>query len=433
MIKTFFITFLFLITSLPAWATTLLRDADIEHALSQLARPILQVAGLRPNQVKILLIDDPSFNAFVLDGHHIFLNSGLVLKCRSAEMLQSVIAHEVAHIANGHISRRMQNMHVTQNAARFGVALALIAGGSNQNQGLGVGLALGISNSAQRIFHSHTQSEEIAADQTAIKYFSKLGIDTNGTLEVLNYLSDQEYLSSDRQDPYSRTHPLARDRLRVIKSQVQQNAAPPPDPSAQYWYARAYAKIFAFSQDPELVLTNSRSAISEDIVFMQNAIALSRRGKLLQAIEAVEKAQKTRPNDPFFQDLKAEILMRNRQFSGAVDVYEKAVAMAPDQALILAAYGRALLAAGHTKDALHSLKRARDLDFLNTKLLHDLALAYAKTGNRGMASLITAERFGLKGNLEDAKRHAKKAEALLPHGSPAWQRAQDMLHEHDLK
>ena len=161
---------------------------------------------------------------------------------------------------------------------------------------------------------------------------------------------------------------------------------------------------------------------------MKRAIAFSRRGKLDQALKEVEKAQEKRPNDPFFQDLKAEILMRNKQYLRAVTEYEKAVALAPDQSLVLSGYGRALLAAGKTKTALEALSKARDLDELSSRLLHDLALAHAKIGNRGMAALITAERFSLMGRFNDAKHQAEIAEALLPQGSPTWQRAQDVLH-----
>ena len=175
------------------------------------------------------------------------------------------------------------------------------------------------------------------------------------------------------------------------------------------------------------------AVISEDIAFMQRAIAFSRRGKLTQALKAIEKAQKIRPTDPFLQDLKAELLMQNKQFSQAADAYAKAVSMAPDQALILAGQGRALLAAGQTESALQPLKKAYEMDFKNITLLHDLALAYAKLENQGMASLITAERFGLKGDLKDALWHAKKAVSLLPQGSPPWQRAQDIVNSNQLK
>lgn len=72
MIKTFSLLITFFTTASPAFATSLLRDADIEHAFSELALPILQIAGLRPDQVKAMLFDDAAFNAFVIDRHHIF-------------------------------------------------------------------------------------------------------------------------------------------------------------------------------------------------------------------------------------------------------------------------------------------------------------------------------------------------------------------------
>jgi predicted Zn-dependent protease len=48
-------------------------------------------------------------------------------------------------------------------------------------------------------------------------------------------------------------------------------------------------------------------------------------------------------------------------------------------------------------------------------------------GNRGMASVLTAERYAMAGRLKDARIHAERASDLLPRGSPGWQRAQDIL------
>jgi len=92
-----------------------------------------------------------------------------------------------------------------------------------------------------------------------------------------------------------------------------------------------------------------------------------------------------------------------------------------------ASYGRALLANGNVKSALSALERARAIDFRDGSMLRDLSVAYAKTGQRGMASLITAERYALRGRLKDAGIHAKRATELLPEGSGPWQRAHDVL------
>ena len=73
------------------------------------------------------------------------------------------------------------------------------------------------------------------------------------------------------------------------------------------------------------------------------------------------------------------------------------------------------------------MEQARSLDFRNANLLRDMSLAYAQTKQTGMAALVTAERYALQGRLKDAGPHSKRAMQLLPNGSPAWRRAQDVL------
>ena len=73
------------------------------------------------------------------------------------------------------------------------------------------------------------------------------------------------------------------------------------------------------------------------------------------------------------------------------------------------------------------MERSRNLDFRNALVLRDMSQAYAKTGQNGMAALVTAERYALSGRFEDAGLHAKRAVALLPRGSATWRRAQDVL------
>lgn len=126
-------------------------------------------------------------------------------------------------------------------------------------------------------------------------------------------------------------------------------------------------------------------------------------------------------------DLRAELLMRARQFQASAQTYAKAASLAPSSPLILAGQGRALLASGNPKSAQRALEKARSRDFKNVRLHQDLAVAYAKLGNNGMASLVTAESYALQGKLKDAKLHATRAQGLLQRGTPAWQRAQDVL------
>jgi predicted Zn-dependent protease len=410
-----------------AHSAGLLRDSDIEEGLSRLAAPVLIAAGLSPVSTKVLVVDDDRLNAFVIDRHHIFLHSGLILRSTTPEMLQSVIAHEAAHIANGHIARRRQALLLSRNAANFGMALAVAVGAASGLGEAATGVALGVRGSATRKFLSHSRAEESSADQSALGYMVRSGINPMGMVETLDIFVGQENLIAGRQDPYVRSHPLTRDRMRSVATMAMAHNDLSSDPDMVYWHARVVAKLSAFQRAPSWTLGRINDSLSEDIIHMRTAIAHAREGNLTSAIKSIDRAIALRPADPFYQDLKAELYMRNRAFSKSARSYKKAHDLRPKDAIILAGYGRALLAEGKFSRALDILEQARVRDFRNSALLRDLGVAYSKLGKHAMASLVSAERYSLQGRIKDAKIHANRAAAGLPLGSPAWQRAQDII------
>ena len=159
---------------------------------------------------------------------------------------------------------------------------------------------------------------------------------------------------------------------------------------------------------------------------MREAVAHHKRADLRKALGAIDGALRLRPNDPFLLDLKGQILLESRQAGAAAATYRQAAKFAPGNALILGGLGRALLAQGQSRAALQALEQARGRDGQDPRLARDLAVAYAQTGQMGHASVATAERYALQGRLEDASLHAERAMALLPRGSAAWRRAEDV-------
>ena len=426
----FFVISVILTLSLaaPARAITLLRDPDIEYALRELASPILRAAGLNPNRVDIMVIDDPNLNAFVVDADSIFIHSGLILRMKTPAMLQSVIAHEAAHIANGHLMRRPINARNARTAAGLGTALAVAAGAIAGSGEFAAGAAAGLQGAAMRSFFSHTRAEENAADQSGMRFMRGAGIDLNGSVEVMEIFRGQEALSANRQDAYARTHPLSRDRYRTIRQLAgTQTAAPAPDPLANYWFSRAKGKLSAFQRSPKWTLTRAGESGFQDIKLMRQAVAYHRQADLRRALAAIDGAVALRSKDPYLHELRGQILMESRQIKPAVAAYARATNLASGNALILGSYGRALLADGQLAKAQQFLEKSRARDGRDPRIMRDLAVTYAKQGNNGMASVLTAERYAMVGRLKDAKIHAKRATDLLPRGSAAWQRAQDVL------
>ena len=410
-----------------AQALTLLRDADMEHALRQVAAPVLQAAGLPDRTVRILVVDSGTLNAFVADTQTIFIHSGMISRLDTAAELQAVIAHEAAHITGGHIARRLGNLGAAQTAARLGMILGLAAGVAGDGR-VGFAIAAGSQNSAMQRFFAHTRAEEASADITSVRILVRAGIDPNAAVAVQEIFRGQEALSVGRQDPYSRTHPTSRDRVRALEGLVTGQPTPNQDPDAAYWFARAKGKLTAFQRAPSWTLTRAADSPTRDIELMRLAVAHHRNSDTAAALRAIDGAIAARGGaDPYLSDLKGQILLESRNIDAAVAAYRAAAEAAPREPLILGGLGRALLAARNPDAARGVLETARARDNSDARILRDLGAAYAQTGQAAMASLVTAERYALRARWPDAKLHATRAADRLPRGSGPWQRAQDVL------
>ena len=397
-------------------------------SLTRLSAPILQAAGLNPSRVRVLIVNDGSLNAFVIDNQTIFIHYGLIQRVEDPGGLQAVIAHEAAHISNGHIARRMANMRSARSVAGLGLALAIAAAAAGAPGDAAAGLAFGTQSSAFRAFLAHTRAEEASADQSAARYLRSAGINPQAMVDLHEIFRGQEVLSVGRQDPYMRTHPLTTDRIRAAKAYVAANGNNAVTSSEDaYFYARMRGKLTAFTRAPSWTLRRATAEPYPDVRLMREAVAHHRNSDLSRAVKAIDGALALRPGDPYYLDLKGQILLESRQTGAAVAAYAQAARGAPSEPLILGAYGRALLADGQPQAALKQLEAARARDFRDARILRDLGQAYAETGQNGMASLAVAERYALQGRMKDAGYHAQRASGLLPRGSPSWQRAQDVV------
>src|SRR3984885_11228994 len=118
-----------------------LRDAEAEQLLRDYTRPVLRAAGLEKQNVQIVIINDSAFNAFVADGHRIFVNYGALMQSETPNQIIGVLAHETGHLAGGHLAKLHEQLERAQTQAVIAMLLgagALAAGakGGNGNGGL---------------------------------------------------------------------------------------------------------------------------------------------------------------------------------------------------------------------------------------------------------------------------------------------------------
>ncbi|WP_226803917.1 M48 family metalloprotease [Amylibacter sp. SFDW26] len=412
-----------------AYAQGLIRDAEIERTLRIIAEPIIKAAGI--GRVNIFIINSNSPNAFATGGNNVFLSSGLIRRMKNVEMLQSVIAHEIGHLTGGHLAQRAANIGSANTAAGVGVLLGILTAAAGGG-GAGVGVAAATSSAGQRNFLAFTRAQESAADQAGARYMARAGINPAAALDVLNIFRGQEALNISRQDSYAITHPLHSQRIADLKTVVAayKGNVSTQNPNVDYWYARSVAKFNGFIGSPKGTLRRVSKTDKGEIATLTRAIAYHRLPNKKKSMVEIKRLLAMRPADPYYQELYGQMLLENGNASAATAAYAKAVNKLPKDAQILAGLGRAQLAQNtksSTQAALKTLKRSYARDPRNGRMLRDLGVAYAKTGNPGMASITSAERYALASNFKLAAVHAERAEKLLPQGSTGWRKAVDIL------
>jgi predicted Zn-dependent protease len=414
-----------------ASALSLVRDAEIEQTLKRMAAPIFQAAGLPPSSVEIFMVNDRSLNAFVAGGRRLFINTGLMTDLETPEELLGVIAHETGHIAGGHEARRAINLRNARGPALIGLLAGIAAGAAGGGEAAAA-IAGGAQGVLGRTLLSYNRSEEASADQAALSYLERAGIDPAGLRAVLERFRGQEVLAIGNLDPYVLTHPLSTERMSLIERRVGAlgGRAWPDDPQRDYWHGRMRAKLAGFLQDPARVLARLEGQPETELNLYERAIALHRLPDPEAAVAAADRLIALRPNDPYYLELKGQILLESGRGAEAVPAYRAAVRLAPDEPLLKAGLGRALLQSNDpaaNAEALGVLEEARREDLADASALRDLATAYDRAGDRGMATLATAERYALVGDVPSALSLARRASDILPQGSPGWVRAQDIL------
>ncbi len=413
------------------YAVSLIRDAEIEDTLRAYGNPIFRAAGLNPEAVHIFIVNDPTINAYVAGGSNMFIHTGLILKTDRPSMLIGVMAHETGHMAGGHLAQGTEQLKDAQLgtviSALLGVAAA--AGGGGGEAGMAI-MSAG-QEIALRNFLHFSRSNESAADQAGLNYLDRLGISAFGMLRMLEILRQNENRSYGTPDPYTRTHPLNIDRITHIRDHVLHSSIPEGFTPAEFTgrHARMLAKLTGFIGSPEQTLLTYPLKDTSIPARYARTIAYYRIPNLPKALAELDTLIRTKPDDPFFHELRGQVLFENGKIPDAVQSYSKAAALLPDSALILTDYGKVLIATenpANLAQAVRILERSSVLDNSNADTWHFLAIGYGKLGNLGMSYLSLAEEASLADNPKDVLRNVTLALKQLGHDNPARLRANDL-------
>ena len=409
----------------------LIRDAEIEHTIRAYSAPIFQTAGLSAAKIQVHLVNDNRLNAFVAGGRHMFINTGLLTRAEHAGQVIGVIAHETGHIVGGHLVRLQREIEDAQIKQIISMILSMGAAVAARDGRVAVaGQSLG-QRLTEGAFYKFTQVQESAADNFALAALDRMGISSRGLFEFLQILGEQEMLYAARQDPYLRTHPITRARAEEVRRHLERspNADKPLPKQFEAMHTRMRAKLIGFLQPPYQVIERYRGKENTLEARYALAVAYHNDARLDRALQYIDGLIKENPNDPYFNELRGQILFESGNIREAVTAYERAVKLAPNEALIRVGLAQAQLETGDQRlerAALETLRAAIRNDDTDTLAWRLLSVAYGKAGDQGNSALANAEYAYLNRDLPTLRAAIPIAERGLKPGTPAWLRLQDL-------
>jgi predicted Zn-dependent protease len=415
----------------PAAAQSVLRDAETEAFLRDVSRPLIVAAGLQPENVQVVLLHNREINAFVAGGQIVYLHSGLLTSADNANELQGVIAHELGHVTGGHIIRMNEGVQQATGIMLLSLLLGAAAMAAGAGEAGMAAMAAG-QQAAMSRFLAFTRVQENSADQAGAEYLARAGISGRGSLAFFERLENIEFrMNIPQDDSYARTHPLNRERIAVLENRYRNDPAweRPTDPALEARFQRVRAKLSGYVDEPRQVFTRYPERDQSVPARYARAYAYHRTAHPQQATAEVDALLATAPHDPYFLELRGQVLLESGQPREAVAALREAVARAPDQPLIGALLGHALISTedpANFQEAKRVLRVAVGRDNSNPFAWYQLGIVYDREGDEARAALATAERYNLQGQPQLALPNAERALMGIPVGTPDWLRAQDI-------
>ncbi|GGI93728.1 hypothetical protein GCM10007973_32430 [Polymorphobacter multimanifer] len=412
-------------------AQSILRDAETERFFNDMAKPLVKAANLDEKSVQIVMVGDNSINAFVTGGQNVFFHSGLILAADNVNEVEGVMAHELGHIAAGHGVRFGEGAGPATSISLLsliGAAAAVAVGAGEAGMAL---LGLG-ATAAQGKFLSFTRDQESRADQAGARYLGLAGLSGKGSIDFFKKLQGQEFrLAIPQNNEYARTHPLSGTRINNLQAVYEVDPAwdRKPDPAIAARFARIKGKLTGFVEEPARVMRLYPESDQSIPAHYARAYAWHRSAYVDAAVREADALLAKAPDDPFFLELKGQILLESGKSDEAVPVLRRAVANAPDEPLIMTLLGHALISSedpANFTEAEALMRRAIQKDRTNPFAWYQLGVIYDRTGDKPRAALASAERLSLQGNVQGAMLNARLALGGLPKGSPDWIRADDI-------
>lgn len=297
-----------------------------------------------------------------------------------------------------------------------------------------MGVIMAGQQAAMGKYLAFSRAQEASADAAGMQFLSRAGMSGRGSIGFFKKLQNMEfrygYVAKD-DDAYYSSHPMTGDRIATLQDSYEKDPAwaKPDDPVIEARFQRARAKLYGYLAEPTATFAAYPQTMTGVPARYARAYAWHKDAHIDKALAETDALLQTSPADPYYLELKGQILLESGRPAEALASLRRAVDLSGGEPLIATTLGHALIASEDPKnmaEAERVLKVAVARDRENPFAWYQLGVVYAANGDLPRARLASAEQQIMELRMTEALASAQAAEAALPKGTPDWLRAQDI-------
>jgi len=389
-------------------AGVIMTDPEVQEYIQSIGLKLASHAQDEGETFQFFVVNDRAINAFALPGGYIGIHTGLLLATVNESELAGVMAHEIAHVTQRHISRAVfanKNASIINMAALLGAILVGVATGVGGDAITGAVMASQGLSAQQQI--NFTRANEYEADRVGLGILSEAGFNPQGMPDFFETMSRLSGLSNSQVPEFLMTHPVTTNRIAETRGRAAQKPIKDVPDSISYGLIKARLQ-FLTAKRANIALEffegqlNNPRAVGDLGVQYGLALSLMATGEPRKARKIMQELLAANEQVIMFHTGLAEAQIKSGESDAGLTTFSKAMTLFPRNVPLTVRYAEALLNNGQPKLAHDVLNDLLNHVPATSEQIRLLALAANGAGEIANAHWYMAEYHAYTGNLNMA-------------------------------
>lgn len=378
-------------------------DPLVVNYLNGLLWQLAASSQLQDHRLDLIVLDNPTLNAFAVPGGVVGINSGLLLSAKDEPELASVIAHELAHLSQRHYAQQLEESRRNTPFVLAGILASILIASVDTEAGMaGISSSMAAGQQAGLNFSRRNEQE---ADRIGMLNLVSSGYDPFAMPRMFSRIQRSSRFLGQKPPEFLLTHPVTESRIADAQNRARQLPSPVYKPQRfDFQLVKKRIEVFYVNDLKQLIKSYQESAADDPISGYGLAVALIKAGKYQQAQTALNNLPNNLRQHLYVRLTAAELALTSGKTREALQQLDNLNNLYPDSYPVSQLNAKALRADYQFKKATQILTKLSQQQPSNSYIWYELSETLGQAGDTLGVHEARTEYFLLTGNTDKALR-----------------------------